>query len=139
MTDVWEVSYGLNPDDAGDASGDPDGDDANNLEEYQRGTNPFVSDYTPPEEEEEETIINEEPEEINLTYEETTEEPEVEEETTTSDEGWTEADTWDLIGLGLIVAGILTGGAATTAGMVIMMASSVALGNNWASRHGPIP
>jgi hypothetical protein len=49
MTDVWEVANGLNPDDASDAGGDPDGDGYNNLAEFQRGTDPHVADVSPEE------------------------------------------------------------------------------------------
>ena len=40
MPDAWETQYGLNPDDASDASGNLDGDGYTNLEEFQRGTDP---------------------------------------------------------------------------------------------------
>lgn len=40
MPDDWEKRYGLNPDDAGDANLDKDGDGFTNLEEYQAGTDP---------------------------------------------------------------------------------------------------
>lgn len=46
MPDTWEISYGLNPLDATDASGDPDGDGITNLQEFQAGTNPLVSNLT---------------------------------------------------------------------------------------------
>jgi pectate lyase len=47
MPDEWEKKYGLNPNDAGDASLDKDGDGYTNVEEYLNGTDPtkFV-DYT---------------------------------------------------------------------------------------------
>jgi hypothetical protein len=47
MPDWWETQYGLDPkDDQGDngPDGDPDGDQLNNLQEYEGGTNPKVSD-----------------------------------------------------------------------------------------------
>ncbi|MBU0677328.1 MAG: thrombospondin type 3 repeat-containing protein [Verrucomicrobia bacterium] len=44
MPNDWEISHGLNPSDPSDASGNPDGDDYTNLEEYQNGTDPFVYD-----------------------------------------------------------------------------------------------
>ena len=46
MPDEWEETYGLDPlfDDAG---GDPDDDDITNIEEYENGTNPKVSDIVP--------------------------------------------------------------------------------------------
>ncbi|MBN2505780.1 MAG: DUF11 domain-containing protein [Verrucomicrobia bacterium] len=44
IPDTWERLYGLNPADPGDAAGDGDGDGLTNLEEYQHGTNPAVSD-----------------------------------------------------------------------------------------------
>ena len=44
MTDVWEVANGLNPDDASDASADPDNDGASNGAEFQRGTDPHTDD-----------------------------------------------------------------------------------------------
>ena len=40
MTDVWERRYGLNPNDATDASQDLDGDGFTNLEEFNAKTNP---------------------------------------------------------------------------------------------------
>jgi hypothetical protein len=36
----WESAFGFNPADAGDATGDPDGDGLTNLQEFQRGTHP---------------------------------------------------------------------------------------------------
>lgn len=46
IDDVYELALAprLNPLDASDASLDPDGDGATTLEEYDRGTNPFVAD-----------------------------------------------------------------------------------------------
>lgn len=44
MSDSWEIENGLDPLDAVDASLDPDGDGLTNLQEYQQGTNPNVSD-----------------------------------------------------------------------------------------------
>ena len=40
ILDSWEVQYGLNPDDAGDAAVDTDGDLYTNLEEFTAGTDP---------------------------------------------------------------------------------------------------
>jgi len=50
MPDGWEVSHGLDPTSAaGDdgATGNPDGDSADNLAEYNRGTDPQVPDDPP--------------------------------------------------------------------------------------------
>lgn len=41
MNDAWEAFFNLNTNDASDASGDPDGDDFTNLQEYQNGTHPL--------------------------------------------------------------------------------------------------
>ena len=40
VPDNWELAYGFNPNDAGDASADTDGDGLTNLQEFQAGTNP---------------------------------------------------------------------------------------------------
>jgi hypothetical protein len=40
----WERVYGLNPNNAADASGDLDGDGASNLDEYNNGTDPTKPD-----------------------------------------------------------------------------------------------
>ncbi|MBI4612230.1 MAG: alginate lyase family protein [Planctomycetes bacterium] len=42
MPNAWEISYGLNPNDPSDATGDPDRDGRTNLQEYQAGTDPTV-------------------------------------------------------------------------------------------------
>ena len=44
MTDAWEDEHGLNKDDAADATGDPDNDGSENLEEFQRRTDPNDAD-----------------------------------------------------------------------------------------------
>ena len=46
MPDGFELANGLDPLNADDAGQDPDGDGATNLEEFIRGTDPFVSDRT---------------------------------------------------------------------------------------------
>lgn len=43
MPDLWELRYNLNPLDPADANTDLDGDGASNLAEYQRDTDPLVS------------------------------------------------------------------------------------------------
>jgi hypothetical protein len=40
MSDAWELAYGLNPSDAGDADADDDNDGLSNYHEYIAGTNP---------------------------------------------------------------------------------------------------
>lgn len=45
MPDGWEVSNGLNPDDSSDNANDPDGDFILNIEEYQNGSDPQISDF----------------------------------------------------------------------------------------------
>lgn len=44
LPDGWEVTYGLNPTNAADASADPDDDGLTNLQEYQRGFDPTEVD-----------------------------------------------------------------------------------------------
>jgi hypothetical protein len=44
MPDEWEIRYGLDPDDSGDADSDADSDDLSNLNEYLAGTDPTDSD-----------------------------------------------------------------------------------------------
>lgn len=44
MTDEFEVAKGLDPNDATDAFLDPDGDDLNNLQEFELGTEIYASD-----------------------------------------------------------------------------------------------
>jgi len=41
MPDAWEITYGLNPVNAGDRNADADGDGFNNRTEYGRGTDPI--------------------------------------------------------------------------------------------------
>lgn len=49
MPDWWEVKYGLDPQDATDATGDLNGSGYTNIEEYINGTNPTAEvDYTDP-------------------------------------------------------------------------------------------
>jgi hypothetical protein len=40
MPNTWETTYGLNPNNAADASQDADGDGITNLQEYQGGSDP---------------------------------------------------------------------------------------------------
>lgn len=47
LPDWWEVLHGLDPSRHGDANDDPDGDGWSNLEEFQRGSNPSVSNVAP--------------------------------------------------------------------------------------------
>ncbi|WGL15349.1 GlyGly-CTERM sorting domain-containing protein [Microbulbifer bruguierae] len=47
MDDEWELSYGLDPLNPADASGDPDGDGASNLSEYQANTDPLSAPPPP--------------------------------------------------------------------------------------------
>lgn len=47
MPDLWEVYYGLNPQDPSDSTGDLDGDGATNLSEYQNGTDPRAVQTAP--------------------------------------------------------------------------------------------
>jgi hypothetical protein len=44
MPNHWEVLHGLDPADQGDATGDADGDQLSNLQEYRNGTNPQNAD-----------------------------------------------------------------------------------------------
>jgi hypothetical protein len=44
MADTWETANGLDPTDAGDATGDPDADGVSNLDEFLGGTDPNVFD-----------------------------------------------------------------------------------------------
>lgn len=44
MPNRWEVLYGLDPADQSDGSGDADGDQLSNLQEYRSGTNPQNAD-----------------------------------------------------------------------------------------------
>ncbi|HYH56906.1 MAG TPA: hypothetical protein VD772_09860, partial [Anseongella sp.] len=50
MPDEWESRYGLDPDDASDASGDINGDGYTNIEKYINGIDPAKkTDWTKPE------------------------------------------------------------------------------------------
>ena len=44
MPDDWELEYGLDPNDSGDASGDLDADSLSNLSEYKYGSSPLALD-----------------------------------------------------------------------------------------------
>ncbi len=44
IPDIWELSYGLNPLDANDASNDNDADNLTNLQEYKAGADPLIDD-----------------------------------------------------------------------------------------------
>jgi hypothetical protein len=44
MPDVWETTYGLNPNNAADATISSDADTLTNLQEYGHGTNPTLAD-----------------------------------------------------------------------------------------------
>ena len=44
LSDIWELEYGLNPENSADAVGDLDGDNLNNLQEYQNRSNPRLTD-----------------------------------------------------------------------------------------------
>ncbi|MCG8642563.1 MAG: choice-of-anchor D domain-containing protein, partial [Desulfobacterales bacterium] len=44
IPDAWETEYGLDPNSPGDAGLDPDLDGLTNLEEYNNGTSPLLSD-----------------------------------------------------------------------------------------------
>lgn len=44
LPDSWELTHGLNPNDAGDIADDPDGDFILNIEEYQHGSDPQVAE-----------------------------------------------------------------------------------------------
>jgi len=41
MPDAWEIKYGLNPNDPGDANQDANGNGYTNIEEFLNGTNPL--------------------------------------------------------------------------------------------------
>ena len=43
MPDEWEMRYGLDPTDPGDAGGDPDGDGRTNVDEYTNSTHPTAT------------------------------------------------------------------------------------------------
>ena len=47
MPDWWEDRHGMDKQDAGDATADPDGDGRSNLEEYRRGSDPNHDDRQP--------------------------------------------------------------------------------------------
>ena len=47
LPDTFEITFGLNPFDAGDANEDPDGDGFVNLDEFLNGTDPNVADLPP--------------------------------------------------------------------------------------------
>jgi len=47
MPDVWELAYGLDPEDASDATIDSDGDGLTSLAEFTAGKNPTKSDNKP--------------------------------------------------------------------------------------------
>lgn len=44
LPNMFEIQYGLNPNDPSDAETDPDGDGLTNLQEYDNGTNPTNAD-----------------------------------------------------------------------------------------------
>jgi len=47
MPDSWEIKYGLDPDNAADATGDCNGDGYTNIEKYINGMNPKIKiDWT---------------------------------------------------------------------------------------------
>ncbi len=50
MPDAWENTYGLDPNDASDASLDLDGDGISNLDEFTQGSDPTVDDSSETEE-----------------------------------------------------------------------------------------
>ncbi|UCD85474.1 MAG: right-handed parallel beta-helix repeat-containing protein, partial [Deltaproteobacteria bacterium] len=45
MEDWWEILWGFDPLDPSDASGNPDGDDYTNLDEFNNDTDPYIYDY----------------------------------------------------------------------------------------------
>jgi len=47
IPDSWEAQYGLNPNNASDATADPDADSVSNLVEYRLGTNPTIVQADP--------------------------------------------------------------------------------------------